>query len=151
MNAPVIAPRSKASPNAAKPTAIRHSPDQGHNLPVSTKLPKGVITIGIGGYAGILVAFWIAFGGTTESAFVLVIASSFALMYFGLPLLMSRAATKQRAYREWPQSISDFLTRDFDMFTGRVSGWSALVQYAFLPIALAVGALAIGVIFIFLR
>jgi hypothetical protein len=72
-------------------------------------------------------------------------------MYFGLPYLMNRTATRHGAEKRKPQSISDFLAGDFDTLTGRVSGWSAFVQYAFLPVALAFGALAIGIIMMSLR
>jgi hypothetical protein len=126
-------------------TIVRSS-ERGHNLPVATTLPKGVLAIGIAGYAGILGAFWFAFGGNSEAAFVLIIISLFALMYFGLPYLMNRTAARHGAKKQKPQSMSEFLMGDFDTFTGRISGWSAFVQYAFLPVALAFGALAIGII-----
>jgi hypothetical protein len=151
MNAPVILTKPKPPPETLDPSVAGHPSDWRHNLTVSTKLPKGVIAIGMAGYAGILLAFWVAFGGDFDSAFVLVIVSLFALMFFGLPVLMSRTATNDNAPGERPQSLSEFLAKDFDTFTGRVSGWSALMQYAFLPLALAVGALTIGIILLFLR
>ena len=150
MIAPISVETPRPSRNeAAKSTALVVTHSVRHNLPVATKLPMRVLAVGVGGYAGVIGAFWITFGSARESAFVLVIVSLFALMYFGLPYLMNRTATKREARKEWPQSISDFLTGDFETLNGRISGWSAFMQYAFLPIALAFGAAAIGVIVMF--
>jgi hypothetical protein len=147
MTAPTAAKKPGPSrDNVGGSSTVVRSPERGHNLPVATTLPKGVLAIGIAGYAGILAAFWFAFGGNSEAAFVLVIVSLFALMYFGLPYLMNRTAAKHGANERKPQSTSEFLMGDFDTFTGRISGWSAFWQYAFLPVALAFGALAIGII-----
>lgn len=135
----------KALRNQPAPAAVV-SHDPGHNLPLATTFPAGVLAIGVAGYAGMVGSFWIAFGSHAEAAFVLVVVSLFALMYFSLPYLMNRTATKHGVEKPRRQSISDFLSGDFDTLNGHISGWSAFVQYAFLPVALAFGALAIGII-----
>lgn len=120
-----------------------HERDSG--LPVALTLPKGILGVGVAGYLGIMAAFWLAFGGDPEAAGVLVVSSFFAAVYFGLPLVMNRTAGKHGTTAK-TQSMGDFLHGDFDTLNGRVSGWSAFIQFAFLPVALAFGALAFGII-----
>jgi hypothetical protein len=143
-------PNEPEVPSRAHSVAMHHPHDPGHNLPLATTLPTGVLAVGVVGYLGIVGAFWLAFGADPEAAGVLVVASLFAAMYFGLPLVMNRTASKHHADHA-EQSMADFLTGDFDTLNGRVSGWSALIQFAFLPVALAFGALAFGVILTVLR
>ena len=132
-------------------SAVIDPHDRGRNLPLATSFPPGVWAIGIAGYLGVLGSFWIIFGGENEAALVLVIVSLFAAMYFGLPYVMARTAAKHGSGERRRESVSDFLAGDFVTFTGRISGWSALIQYAFMPIALAFGALIIGIIMMSLR
>ncbi len=145
------------SPHERSPSSRRarsaaiHPHQHGHNLPLANSLPAGVLAIGIAGYLGVLGSFWMAFGSDGEAALVLVIVSMFGAIYFGLPYLIERTAAKHGFRERQRKSTSDFLTGDFDTFTGRVGGWSALIQYAFLPVALAFGALAIGIVMMALR
>ena len=149
---PIAAEKTRASRNDPSGTAVVvRSPERGHNLPIATELPAGVMAIGVAAYAGLIGSFWIAFGGDGYTTLVLIVVSLFALMYFGLPWLMNRTATRHSAGKRRPQSVSDFLAGDFDTLNGRISGWSAFVQYAFLPVALAFGGLAIGIIMMSLR
>jgi hypothetical protein len=132
-------------------SAVVDAHDHGRNLPLATSLPLGVLAIGIAGYLGVVGSFWIAFGGVGETALVLVIVSLFGAMYFGLPYVMARTAAKHAFGERKQESIADFLAGDFDTLTGRIGGWSAMVQYALLPVALAFGALTIGIIMMVLR
>jgi len=146
-------PRTHRLPDdrITKFTVDAHRDDRGHNRPPALSLPMGVLSLGIAGYVGVLCAFWVTFGGDMETAYILAVVSLFGLVYFGLPYLMRRTAITHGAERERRQSISDFLHGDFDTLTGRITGWSAFMQYAFLPVALAFGALAIGIIMMSLR
>jgi hypothetical protein len=147
----IAADKVQSPHNATANDAIAISSQRGRNRLLATTLPSGVLAIGVSGYAGMLGSFWIAFGSESQVVFVLVIVTMFALIYSGLPLVMARAATLHSAQKRRPQYIADFVAGDFETLTGPISGWSALVQFAVLPIALAFGVLAIGIINVSLR
>lgn len=138
-------------PRPARAVAAVLPHDRGHNLPLATRHSPGVLAFGIGGYLGVLAMFWITFGGDGDAVGVLVVVSLFAVMYFGLPYVMTSTAARHDPRVDRPPSLSNFVNGDFDTLTGRVSGWSAFVQFAFLPIALAFGALALGITVMLLR
>lgn len=145
-----------AHPKMSNATELRSSASshlhcRSESRPLMTALPKGLLLLGIAGYAALVGVFWMAFGGDAGAAFVLVVVSLFGLMYLGLPYLMNRTAANHGVSQGRLPAFSEFLNGDFDTLTGRISGWAAFMQSAFLPIALAFGALAIGIIMMSLR
>jgi hypothetical protein len=120
--------------------ALHYSP------PIARTLPAGIVALGVAGYLGVLAAFWTFFGDDHGAVQSLAVVSLVAVVFFGVPYVMFTTRTKHGVRSEHRQAISDFLSGDFDTLTGPITGWSALVQYAFLPVALAFGAVAIGIV-----
>ena len=118
-----------------------------HNLPVATTLPAAVPAIAVAGYAGILVAFWLSFAGNVEAALAIAVSTAYAAMYFGVPYLMVRLAEKHDGAPH-RQSLHSFLSGEFETITGRIGGWAAVIQVVLVPVGLAFGALAIGMIYV---
>jgi hypothetical protein len=127
-------------------TVAADTPALRYNPPVARTLPAGVVALGVAGYLGVLGAFWVFFGDNREAAQSLAVVSFFALVFAGIPYVMFRTRARHGAGPDRRETTSAFLSGDFDTRTGPVSGWSALIQYAFLPVALAFGALAIGIV-----
>jgi hypothetical protein len=71
-----------------------------------------------------------------------VIGTFYALMFFGVPTVMSRMApTRPRA-----GSLGSFLRGRFATIDGPISGSDALLQVILVPVALGLGGTAIGFI-----
>jgi hypothetical protein len=139
-------------PDAAVADAAgRSHPDRTHNRPLATRLPFAVPAIAVAGYGGILLAFWLTFAGDATAVFAIAISTVYAVVYFGVPYLMNRMAERHAGPNDRRPSLFDFLEGDLDTITGRISGWSALVQVTLIPVALAFGTLAIGLVNIWLR
>lgn len=136
---------------AAVDAAGNGHPDRAHNRPPATKLPFAVPVIAVAGYGGILLAFWLTFTGDATAIFAIAISTAYAVVYFGVPYLMNRMAERHAGPNDRRPSLSDFLEGELDTITGRISGWSALVQVTLIPVALAFGTLAIGLINVWLR
>jgi hypothetical protein len=143
-------PRSHPA-GAAADSAGNGYPDRAHNRPPATKLPFAVPAIAVAGYGGILLAFWLTFTGDATAIFAIAISTGYAIIYFGVPYLMNRMAERHAGPNDRRPSLSDFLDGDLDTISGRISGWSALVQITLIPVALALGTLAIGLINVWLR
>lgn len=124
-------------------------PSRTHNLPIATQLPLGVQAVAVIGYAAIFVILWITFGSDRGSAFMVGVSTFFALVFFGVPYLMDRVAQKHG--QQTVPTLKEFLAGDFDTWTGRISGWEALIQVALVPVALAFGSLALATIIILSR
>lgn len=116
----------------------------GHNRPVFRHLHPGVIVISMAGWFGYLLAYWLVFGLHLEGTLVLAVATVFFAVYFAMPLVLMRL----RRAPSWVEksSFGEFLRGEIDTYTGRMGGKDALAQVAVLPIAIALGTMAIGII-----
>lgn len=121
-----------------------------HNVPVSAELPIMVHVVGTFGYAGILLAMWVTFSSHGDALFMVAVSTFLAMVFFGVPYLMYRTARRNDAQRGL-HGMSDFLAGDFETSTGRLTGWEAFVQVVTVPLSLAFGATAIGIIISVLR
>lgn len=135
--------------NAVKPMVTgnplnRPSDMAGHNLPVFRHLHPGVFAVSMAGWFGYLLAYWLVFGLHLEGALVLAVATVFFAVYFAMPLVLMRL----RRAPSWVEksSFAEFLRGEIDTYTGRMGGKDALAQVAVLPIAIALGTMAIGII-----
>lgn len=117
----------------------------GHNLPAFRHMHPGVFVISMTGWFGFMIAYWLTFGARMEGALILAVDTVFFAVFFSLPLVLMRlrktAPTDTNA-----SSFAEFLRGEIDTYTGRMSGTSALAQVAILPVAIALGTMAIGII-----
>jgi len=121
------------------------------------KLPAGAYRLIMGAYAVMLLAFWLLFVGDRESAQAVFTASLITGIGFGIPRIVSLIGSHRHhdpfgRLAEWrvPRRprLGDFLAGEMDTASGPLSGWSALIHVALIPVALACAAIAIGIVFV---
>lgn len=102
--------------------------------PADDYLHPGAVGIALGGLGLFLVASWIgwAFGYT---ALLLAVIMVLCVMYFG-PLIGVGQASAEARGEVTRRGFAQFLTGPVGTFTGHVTGFTALMQIAFMPIAL---------------
>lgn len=127
-------------------SASQHGEWHGRNEPVSPDLHPGVYAVALGGWVWLFGAFWLVFGGEAEGAFMLGVDTVFLATFFGVPYILKRTADRFLDRHGHDGSFGDFLSRDVETLTGRLGGWSALIQVIVVPFALALGMTAIGFI-----
>jgi hypothetical protein len=132
-------------------SASQHDEWHGRNEPVSPDLHPGVYAVALGGWVWLFGAFWLVFGGEAEGAFMLGVDTVFLATFFGVPYILKRTADRFLDRHGYDGSLGDFLNRDVETLTGRLGGWSALIQVIVVPFALALGMTAIGFIVVAAR
>ncbi len=133
----VPAPRPLTAPATAKAEAVEveaalasDGRDSRASVPFA-EIPKGIWQLFAAAWALFFGSLWIAFGGQAGSAFMVAVATGFALIYFLMPNVLVRQA---RRGVPSPAKI-----RVVETSTGRISVVEAAVQILMLPVALAVG------------
>jgi hypothetical protein len=109
----------------------RHS-----NRPVTAGLHPVIYRAIIGLCVWLVCSVW-GFAGPGYSGLALTVVSLFVAVAVLLPAVLwriSRRDPRQRAERAVPSRITEWLSADFDAWTGRVSGAEAAVQ-VLLPVA----------------
>lgn len=135
--------------NAAKPikaqdASILRSGMAGHNRPVFRDLHPGVLVVSMLGWFGFMTSYWLTFGAQLEGALILAVDTVFFAVFFSIPLVLMHL--RRNPSRSETSSFSEFLRGEIDTHTGRMSGISALAQVAILPVAIALGTMAMGII-----
>ena len=123
--------------------------------PPRRRLPAVVTTLGGGALASIVAIGWIAFGYNHGAEFSLLIASVFATVAVGLPILLWRASRR----RTEPEEPSDqpaedspgLLGSEFETHTGPLSGRAAVAQILLPVMAAAIGFVLIAMDFTFVH
>jgi hypothetical protein len=103
----------------------------------------GVYKLAVICWAALLGVFWVTFSGSASALFMVAIGTVYAVMFFGVPFLMSRiGGFSSRS----PLSLADFVDGRFDTIDGPIGGGEALLQVILVPFALGIGGAAIGII-----
>jgi hypothetical protein len=131
-----IAPDPPAAPAPRGPAQVRSFPQ------TQALMHRGVYKIALGCWAGFLAVFWVTFWMSANALFMVVIGTFYALMFFGIPVIMSRMAPT----RPRPGSLAAFLRGRFATHGGSVTGLDALLQVILVPVVLGLGGIAIGII-----
>ena len=108
---------------------------RGSNLPVSVNLPRGIYAVIVGLAVWLVASVW-GFAGSGTTGLALGVVSVFIAIAVGLPLLLALIERRHRRHRsgDEPAPLTDWLGREFDTHTGRLSGSTAAIQIL-LPIA----------------
>jgi len=117
----------------------------GHNFPAFRHMHPGVFVVSMMGWFGFMIAYWLTFGAEMEGALILAVDTVFFAVFFSLPLVLMRLRRTATSDGE-KSSFAEFLRGEIDTHTGRMSGMSALAQVAILPVVIALGTMAIGII-----
>lgn len=129
----------------ALPTPIE-TVENVHPFPVAavqTVMDPRVYKIAVACWAGLLAIFWITFWVSANALFMVVISTGYAIMFFGVPFVMSRQVRDRPATAP---TLFAFLKAPFGTIDGTMPGWEALLQVILVPLCLTVGGIAIGLI-----
>ncbi|WP_026987270.1 hypothetical protein [Fodinicurvata fenggangensis] len=96
----------------------------------------------------LVAAFWSAFAGDLQSAWMVTISTAFFGMYFGLSAILLGL---QRDREPVHKSFLAYLKGRMDTFTGAVSGRGALVQVAIIPVSLALAGTGMAIVLAWVR
>lgn len=117
-----------------------------HRVPaetVQTVMDPRVYKIALACWAGLLAIFWITFWVSANALFMVVISTGYAIMFFGVPYVMSRQVRNPPTPAP---TLFAFLKAPFGTIDGAMSGWEALLQVILVPLCLTGGGIAIGLI-----
>lgn len=103
-------------------------------------MPPGVYKVAVFCWAAFMAVFWITFFFSTSALFMVIVGTVYAVMFFGVPYVMSRMAPKS----SFP-SMREFIHGRLDTFCGPIEAGEALLQVLLVPLALTVGGIAIGI------
>jgi hypothetical protein len=96
-----------------------------------------------------VIAMAVSFSGTIEADYLLAVVVGFSVIFFTLVLsLAAYAAAHARGGGAPDDSLDEFLSEEVAIDSGSISGKEAMVQLLTLPVTLAIGATAIGFIFV---
>jgi len=108
----------------------------------NTRIHPAILLVGALAYAWILTVLAFVLGATAEALFVIGISAVFLLIYLGIPAALAAAGGAD----ETTPSLRGFLDRPMRLWTGTVHGREAALQVMLIPLALAVGMTAIGIV-----
>jgi hypothetical protein len=110
---------------------------------VQTVMDPRVYKIALACWVGLLGIFWITFWVSANALFMVVIATVYAIVFFGVPYVMSR----QVIDRPVPaRSLFAFMQAPFSTIDGTMRGWEVLLQVILVPLCLIGGGIAISFI-----
>src|SRR5581483_4166459 len=110
-----------------------------------------VFQLGLGAVVWFLSVTWLDFAWGRHIDFSLVVVTGFFFFFFALLLLASTLIAKDPRWRQPKMSITDFLRNDVATNTGKMCGRDALIEFALVPVAVAVAATLIGLPWLFLH
>lgn len=138
-------------PDAAPKLTLVHDADFYEEIerPTSGVASRGVHPGVLGAlvslYAAMLASFWIFFARDTEAALVMTMVTVLMIVYFGL-LVGGIVSADAPVPGERRRGFAEFLRGPVDTLNEVVTGRQAVVQMLFLPAAMLVLAIAIGLI-----
>ena len=113
-----------------------------------SQMHPGVYKLAILCWAMFMAVFWTTFFISSNALFMVVIGTVYALVYFGVPIIMSRMAPKQDTGK---LSFDEFIRGRFDTIYGPIEASEAMLQVILVPRSLSIGGIAIGIIIHYTR
>jgi hypothetical protein len=111
------------------------------------EMPRSVYITVWAAFAWLIFSAWLTFGVGRESDFVLGFSTLLFLIFLGLPLLIFVTAGRHKKAKQ--ETLRHFMTHKVDTATGSLTGRQAWVQIAVIPVALALAATLIGLVYSF--
>jgi hypothetical protein len=128
-----------AKPKAPTPARVPQDLSHGHLC----DLPPCVHGLTLGVWAVFFLVLWVTFWSSGNALFMIAVSTTYGAVFFGVPAIMARMHPERpRAH----STVIQFLRGRFTTLYGPVSGADALVQILIVPVAITVGAIAIGII-----
>ena len=155
MQQPISSPqRNLVSRSQPRPAwEEKEVPDDAHRSNYESvpgdEFPTAVYRSIVIAFAWMMVAAWLAFGGTSGTNLDLAVATVLFAVFLALPILMHRTAAN-RVGHEPQLSGQRFWSSQVNIATGTLSGREAWLEVLMIPIALALAATLIGGAYVFL-
>ena len=111
---------------------------------VHADLHPTVYTLFTACWAALIAVFVATFAESPFTLFMLAVVTGYAIMFFGVPYVMSRQTEPETNVGKVP--FADFLKGQVQTLTGPLSASEALMQVLMVPVCLTLGAIAIGFI-----
>jgi len=115
--------------------------------PAYRRLPGPIFALIGAGLASVVVMGWLAFGASNDTVMTMFIASVFAAVALGTPILLARTSRGRipgADGRARPVGTARWLHGPFETLTGRVSGRTAAIQILLPVLAVALGFVLIA-------
>ena len=120
-----------------------------YELVPGDEFPRAVYRSIVIAFAWMMVAAWLAFGGTSGTDLDLAVATVLFVIFLALPIIMHRTAAN-RVGHEPQLAAQRFWSSQVNIATGTLSGREAWLEVLMIPIALALAATLIGGAYVFL-
>ena len=124
----------------------RPGQDLGRDRVPGAEFPRAVYRSVVDAFGFILLASWVAFGGSDDSDLALTFATVLTVVFFALPIIIRRTGTARTSDK--PTPLDEFLRSPVEIATGTLSGAEAWLQVSIIPLALAFAAIAIGAVYV---
>ncbi|HML41608.1 MAG: hypothetical protein JNN24_09740 [Hyphomicrobium zavarzinii] len=111
------------------------------------ELPRAVYRSVAAAFAWMILTAWIAFGIGREADFALAAASVLIFIFLALPLLIYITASHHMAAKQ--ETLNHFLHSEVDTATGPLPGKDVWIEIAVIPVALALAATLLGIVYAF--
>jgi hypothetical protein len=111
-----------------------------------TYLHPAVVTASVGGYAWMLLVFWVVFCGYGYMGFTMVIATLISAVMLALLIGCGAGGRNMAPWQRPWRSFREFLAGDVEIWGGRIPGRDAFIQLVGMSWCLAGLATAFGVI-----
>jgi len=131
-------PTSRPAPVRTASATVTQLPEEAPQ----TMMHPGVYKLALLCWVGLLAVFWITFWMSTGALFMITVGTFYAVMFFGVPYAMTRQTPAIVPAR----SLAGFARGRFATLYGPVSGADALLQVILVPLLLALGGVAFGII-----
>jgi len=115
--------------------------DASAGLAVHKDMHPGVYTTALFTWAAFMAVFWLTFWMSGNALFMVTIGTAYAIMFFGVPYMMSRVSPSQKLPEH---GLVHFLRGKVDTLYGPMSSIEALIQVVLVPAALTLGGIAIA-------
>jgi hypothetical protein len=135
----------KSHAAASSNTGQHHAPSLEFQR-TGTEIPAAVYRAVVLAYAWILATAWLDFSHSVETAWLASVAVIVGLVFFGIPVVLRH--TNHALSRTRQRDFGEFLRSDIDTATGRLPGWEACLQIMIIPLCLALAAMALGSIWL---
>jgi len=112
------------------------------------ELPVAVYQSILIGFACMLAAAWVAFGRVGGTDLDLAVVTVLCTVFLLLPVILHRVAAARTGVKQ--HDLERFLAQPFETATGPVSAREVWLQVALIPVALAVAAILIGGVYLWL-
>jgi hypothetical protein len=119
----------------------------GYSRVPGAEFPAVVYLSVVAAFGWILLTSWLAFGRDADADLGLAIASVLGIVFFALPIIMYRTAAARFATPR--KQLEEFLRSQVQTATGTLTGSQVWLQVLMIPLTLALAAIAIGTVCVF--